>query len=146
MTPPATVVAEAFGPLPPPAPLRARVLRAHARRRHLRRGAPVLAMVMAAVLALPLLTGEREHAAVDWQARSRLLEDTWRRDADTAWLRSDARARPLLSRLERIDASIAGAHAGRREPGHLEGLWRERSEVLAALVKTREQGGTAVLL
>lgn len=142
-----TPLIDAFGPVQPPETLRDRVLRAHGRRRAVRRGMPVLALVATVVLLMPMRTVQDLDAVTDWQARSQSLEAAWRASADVAWLRSDARARPLVQRLERIDASLARAHrqhAG--EAARLDGLWRERTEVLAALVETRTRGGTAVLL
>lgn len=144
-----TIAADAFPPVQPPAPLRARVLDRHARRRLARRAAPGLVAVLALALGAALLHGPtgRDDGA-SWQARSRALEDAWRASGDAAWLRDDARARPLLYRLQRVDASIARTLADTRpaEPDQLDRLWRERSEVLAALVESRQQGGVAVVL
>lgn len=132
---------------PPPA-LRAQVLGRYRRRRRLQTGLPMVLMAGLALGTALMLRprGPQTHEDLVWQQRSAELELMWRQTGDQVWLHEDARARELLRRLREVDQSLAVAHADAGDEGRLEALWRQRTEVLAALVETRRQGGTAIRL
>lgn len=132
----------------PPAPLRERVLDRHARRRLLARTTPlVLLLAVVGALRFAAVSDRPYSPWLEWQARSAALESTWRETSDPDWLRSDARARPLLHRLREVDLALGRLHAlAPSDDAALTRLWRERSETLSLLIDSRRQGGLAIRL
>lgn len=130
---------------PPPASLRSRVLRRYTRRRVAPYTTAVIAVV-AVVASLVLL--RREADIAQWQATSSALEVAWRETGNRDWLLSDARARPLMEQLRRVDSALAHTLASDApsDSETLSRLWRERSEALTALIESRRQGGVAIQL
>ncbi len=132
----------------PPAKLRGRLLRRYRFRRSL---APTSAAAAAVVLVFvsfwfgtSVPTIEDDELA-RWQARSMRLEADWRQTGDRLWLTQDARAQTLLARLQLLDRDLARLHAlGTADRDTLSQLWRTRSDILAALVDSSRQGGTAM--
>jgi hypothetical protein len=133
----------------PPAFLRSHVLAQYRQRKRRSLSAAIAAVLMATGCTgwLLQISGPAGNDA-DWHARSVALEASWRETGDNDWLQSDARAESLLLRLREVDSRLAGllglAHT--TDESALAALWKERGDVLSALIESRRQGGLAVRL
>jgi hypothetical protein len=133
----------AAAPMSEPAPdLWSRIERAHLsrrqRRRHLRFAGASLA-VIAGVAGFLAASRLPETASTDWQARAQALEMQLHARA----LSADDSDNPLSldteSELVRVDGALQTAYDRGAPKGELVPLWKQRSELLSALLAARRQ-------
>jgi hypothetical protein len=136
----------AAAPISEPAPdLWLRIEQAHLSRRQSRRrrrfaGAGIAGIAVIAGLAV-FITASRlpATAGTDWQARAQALEMQLHARA----LSADGSDSPLAldteSELARVDGALQAAYDHGAAKGELVPLWKQRSELLSALLAARRQ-------
>ncbi len=137
-------LAEAPTGEPSPA-LWSRIAQSHLARRQRRRrqrlaGAGVAALALLAVV----LTASRvpNAGATDWQARAQALEMQLQAGASTAGGRDSPLALDTESELVRVDGALQAAYDHGAAKNELVPLWKQRSELLSALLAARRQSLT----
>lgn len=116
-----------------------RIAAAHLLRQRRRRALRVGGFALAAVAVLTLAVAgpgwfARSTPAVDWQARAQALEV----QLDALASRSDDNS-IVDAELARIDASLQAAYDRRAPADELIPLWKQRSDLLSALLTARQQ-------
>jgi hypothetical protein len=133
----------AAAPVSEPAPdLWLRIERAHLSRRQSRRRRRFAGASIAVIAGLAVfITALRlpEPAGTDWQARAQALEMQLHARA----LSADGGDSPLAldteSELARVDGALQAAYDHGAAKGELVPLWKQRSELLSALLAARRQ-------
>jgi hypothetical protein len=129
---------------PSPA-LWSRITQAHLARRQRRRrqrlaGAGIAAL---AVLGIVLTASHVPSAgATDWQARAQALEMQLQAGAASASGRDNPLALDTESELVRVDGALQAAYDHGAGKNELVPLWKQRSELLSALLAARRQSLT----
>jgi len=124
----------------PDADLWSRIAAAHAKRTTARRPRRWIALaaaaaVVAAIVAVPKLTGTKpgEPVALDGQRESQALESEWH-----ALTPVSARPSVDLARLRVIDAALQSAYDRGAGSEELAPLWKQRNEALRGLILTAQ--------
>jgi hypothetical protein len=126
----------------PGADLWLRIEQAHQSRRQRRRRRRFAGAGIAVIVGLVVFVAASrlpETASTDWQARAQALEVQLHARA----LSADGRDSPLAldteSELARVDGALQAAYDHGAAKGELVPLWKQRSELLSALLAARRQ-------
>jgi hypothetical protein len=139
------VIAQHLAAVPasePAADLWSRIEYAHLSRRRRRRRqrlAGVSFAVLTGVAVFFAISRLPEPATMDWQARAQALEIQLHARTLSADGVDSALARDTESELGRVDSALQAAYDHGATKGELVPLWKQRSELLSALLAARRQ-------